>query len=190
MKVGVAVCALACALMRGAADVLPALPDAAYADTEVSTNIPFNVARNDAREFGIAMSFAGTASNCVQIAFGRDADCDGELSPEETAMALGWRRGAYFVEGAGVRTSEAADAEWAGARSLSLRVGLDGALRPRAVGITNETGGCFAAIEAAVPGWLYGADWDMMRVTRRGVDAPDETLAVECLYRFFYISIR
>ncbi len=74
MKVGVAVCVAACALFQGAADVLPALPDAAYADTEVSTNIPFNVARNDAREFGIAMAFTGTASNCVQIAFGRDGD--------------------------------------------------------------------------------------------------------------------
>ena len=73
--------------MRGAADVLPALPDAAYADTEVTTNVPFNVARSDAREFGVSMAFTGTASNCVQIAFGRDADCDGELSPEETAMA-------------------------------------------------------------------------------------------------------
>ena len=37
MKVGVAVCALACALMRGAADVLPALPESAYANTEVAT---------------------------------------------------------------------------------------------------------------------------------------------------------
>ena len=176
--------------MRGAADVLPALPESAYADTEVTTNVPFNVARSDAREFGVAMAFTGTASHCVQIAFGRDADCDGELSPEETAMALGWRRGEYFIEGGDARISEAADAEWTGARSLSLRVGLDGSLRPRAVGITNETGGCFAPVAESAAQWLYGADWNMMRVTRRGVDAADEALAVECLYRFFYISIR
>ena len=58
--------------MRGTADVLPALPESAYDDTEVATNVPFNVARSDAREFGVSMAFTGTASNCVQIAFGRD----------------------------------------------------------------------------------------------------------------------
>ena len=55
---------------------------------------------------------------------------------------------------------------------------------------TNEAGACFPALAGAAPAWLYGADWNLMKLTRRGVDAVGETVSVECLYRFFRISIR
>ncbi len=69
-----------------------------FLDTEVSTNIALNATRNDVREFNVCIDLAGTVSNGVQIAFGRDADEDGDLAPEETRLVLGWRRGRYFVE--------------------------------------------------------------------------------------------
>ena len=47
-----------------------------------------------------------------------------------------------------------------------------------------------APLAASAPSWLYGADWDLLRVTRRGVDAAGEAVGVECLYQFFRISIR
>ena len=86
--------------LRVLAVSLPPMPVSPYADTEVSTNVAFNAIRNDARHFGVSMDFSGTASNCVQIAFGRDADSDGDLSPCETRLVLGWRGGAYFIEDA------------------------------------------------------------------------------------------
>ena len=183
----------ACALAaQGRAAALPQLPEPACVDTEVSTNVPFNAVRSDALEFGVSMEFAGTGSNCVQVAFGRDADGDGDLAPEETALLLGWRAGAYFIEGAAehVRISEAAEAAPGDARSLSLHVGLDRSFRPRTAAATNETGACLVQALVKVSGWLYGADWNLMKLTRRGVDAVDETVAVECRYRFFRISIR
>ena len=92
--IAVAAAAALCASAWGAS--LPPLPDSPWADTEISTNVAFNAVRSDAREFGVEMSFTGTASNCLQVAFGRDADGDGDLSPEETAMLLGWRAGSTW----------------------------------------------------------------------------------------------
>ena len=78
--------------------------------TEVSTNIPLVTHRDDVRGFVAAMDFAGTASNCVQMAFGRDADGDGELELAETDLLVGWRAGRYFIEdsAAGTRHVERA----------------------------------------------------------------------------------
>ena len=42
--------------------------------------------------------FSGTPSNNVEIALGRDADGDGELSFDEAAVRLGWDCGVFFVE--------------------------------------------------------------------------------------------
>ena len=189
MKKTMTMCVMLCGLIRGESGVLPQLADSAYADTEVSTNVQFNAERSDAREFGVEMSFSGTASNCVQIAFGRDADGDGDLSPEETALALGWRGGSYFIEDVarGERLREDADMSWNGARDLSLHVMLDGAFHPRSAAATTESGACFLPVTASPPDWLYGADWNLMKVTKRGVDATAETVGVDCRYRFFVI---
>ena len=189
VKKTMTMCVMLCGLIRGESGVLPQLADSAYADTEVSTNVQFNAERSDAREFGVEMSFTGTASNCVQVAFGRDADGDGDLSPEETGFALGWRGGSYFIEDVarGDRLREGADMSWNGTRSLSLHVALDGAYRPRSAAATNESGACFLPVTSAAPDWLYGAGWNLMKVTRRGVDATAETVGVDCRYRFFSI---
>ena len=40
-----------------------------------------NRRRNDVKAFGVSMELAGSVSNSVQIAFGRDADGDGNLAP-------------------------------------------------------------------------------------------------------------
>ena len=55
---------------------------------------------------------------------------------------------------------------------------------------SNECGTCFSALSASVPSWLYGKDWNLMKVTRRGVDTASENIEVECQYKFFYITIR
>ena len=98
MKIFLSLCF--CALLPVMAAPLPGLPKSEFADTEVSTNVAFNATRSDARNFGVSMAFMGTESNCVQIAFGRDADYDGDLSAEETRLLLGWRGGLYFIEDA------------------------------------------------------------------------------------------
>ena len=67
-----------------------------HLDTESSTNVAFNVRRNDVKVFDVRIEQASSASNCVQVAFGRDADADGDLSPDEADLVLGWRAGRYL----------------------------------------------------------------------------------------------
>ena len=178
-------------LAFAAAVTVPQMPVSPYADTEVSTNVAFNAVRSDARHFGVSMDFSGTASNCVQIAFGRDADSDGDLSPCETWLVLGWRGGAYFIEDASGqnRISEPAVEESAG-RHFAFRVDLDSKSVPVRLDVQNEAGACFLTLAENPPEWLYGIDWNLMKVTRRGVDAAAESIEVECRYKFFRIVIR
>ena len=91
MKIIVSLCLFA--ILPVMAVSVPALPESEFCDTEVFTNVAFNALRNDARHFGVSMDFSGTASNCVQIAFGHDADGDGNLEAVEIRLSLGWRSG-------------------------------------------------------------------------------------------------
>ena len=61
--------------------VTSALPPSAYADTEVSTNVPFTAWEEHQKRFEHRLSFEATPSNNVQVAFGTDADADGMLDP-------------------------------------------------------------------------------------------------------------
>ena len=56
------------------------MPDSPYLDTEVSTNIVFKSSQNEFRKIDVDMQFVGTPTNNVQIAFGHDADGNGNLS--------------------------------------------------------------------------------------------------------------
>ena len=189
MKVIVSICLFA--ILPVVAVSVPTLSESEFCDTEVFTNVAFNAVRSDARHFGVSMDFSGTASNCVQIAFGHDADSDGDLSPCETRLVLGWRGGAYFIEDASGqnRISEPAVGESAG-RHFAFRVDLDSKSVPVRLDVQNEAGACFLTLAGNPPEWLYGIDWNFMKVTRRGVDAAAESIDVECRYKFCRIVIR
>ena len=179
------------AILPAIAVTVPVLPESEFADTEVSTNVAFNVGRSDARSFGVSMAFSGTVSNCVQVAFGHDDNGDGDLSAVETRFAIGWRGGVYFIDDVPgrLRLEEVADAERT-ARQLVLDISLNKDYAPKHMAASNECGTCFSALSASVPSWLYGKDWNLMKVTRRGVDAASENIEVECQYKFFHITIR
>lgn len=177
--------------VRAAAVQIPALPVSPYPDTEISTNITFNPVRSDAREFGVSMSFTGTASNCLQIAFGRDANGDGNLSVNETGLVLGWRGGSYFIEDVAgcVRHMEAAAGDGV-QRTFVFKAGIGARSAVKSLSVENESGACFADLCSAVPGWVYSEKWNLAKVTRRGVDAANESIRVDCEYKFFRIIVR
>ena len=89
--------------------LVPAQPVSEFADTEVSTNIVLHASRTDTREFGIHIQLAGTPTNALEVAFGRDANTNGVLEVDEVETAYGWRAGRYFVEN--VRAWERIEAE-------------------------------------------------------------------------------
>lgn len=157
---------------------LPQLPEPVYADTEVCTNVPCATLLSDVRELEVMIDFAGTESNCVQVAFGRDADGDGDLSLNETDFSIGWRAGDSFIEDVkgGRRYREAVSATNAFHR-IELRAAAGGS-GTRSASVVCDGVARFDEALAYAPQWLYRRDWNIAKVTRRGVDAPGEIVFV------------
>ncbi len=165
---------------------------AEFADSEVTTNIPVNVFRSDVRGLDVSVELCATPSNDVQVAFGRDADGDGVLAPEETDLVLGWDCGRWFAEeaAAGARIFAEDEAPAAGNRFLRWRAELDVAGGVSRLAVTNTSGAAFAELSAARPGWACRSGWNLMRLTRRGTDMPDECFAVSLRYTAFSLFFR
>ena len=162
-----------------------------FPDPESSTNVAFNASRNDTRRFGVTLEHAGSVSNCVDVAFGRDADGDGDLAPEESDLVLGWSGGVWTLEdvASDCRHEESAVGTSA-VRRIAFSVATDGDLVPVRAGITNETGACFTEIAAEAPRWFFRPEWNLMKVTRRGLDTEGGWCRVESVYNHFSVIVR
>ena len=68
-----------------------------WADTESSINVAVTNWPSLGRHIYLTLSAAATPSNNVQIAFGKDADADGDLAPEETMLCIGVDCGEPFI---------------------------------------------------------------------------------------------
>ena len=172
--------------------VVPPVPAPEFADTEVSTNIAVRVSDERAQTIGMSFALYGTSiSNCLQLAFGRDANGDGVLGVNECETLFGWRNGRYFAENmpGGVRVEEAAsDGGTSRVFTVNFRLSKGRGLRHFAA--TNETGiAVFTNFSTSVQGWLYSPEWNMMRVTRRGPGVPDEWFFCEIRSHFFVIRL-
>ena len=75
------------------------LPDVAFADTEVSTNVVLHVNAERLESFSLSIQVDGCAASEVLVAVGHDADEDGDLSFDETAFVFGCDCGlGYLVD--------------------------------------------------------------------------------------------
>lgn len=171
--------------------VRPALPTVEYADTETVTNVAFTAWEQGLKEFRFDLEFTGTASNNVEMAFGADADGNGELSDGEVAVRAGWDCGELFIanNATGERLAEAstenAPAPEASGCPSAEGASQEGRKEPRAhvfscvcemrssgrvvnVACTDNGAAVFLDHAAAKPAWLHSLDWNMMRLTGRG----------------------
>lgn len=167
-------------------------PVSPYADTEVSTNLPFRASDEDTHGIELRFLLDGCVSNNVQVAFGRDRNCDGVLGVDETDTLYGWRNGRYFAESMteGVRIEEA-DSSGAPPCAFVMSLRLSKGRGLRHFSATNELGSAILTdISASAQCWLYQPDWNMMRVTRRGPGIPAEWFACDILSQFFYMTFR
>ena len=185
--------AVAVGVAFGGRRTLPNLPPADRPDAEVSLDYAFNRHREDARCFDFVLSFNGTASNNVEVAFGRDADGDGKLSFVETGLRIGWKCGRYFVER--TRTGEVFWETNVGttgiARTLAWSVRVVKEFEPVTFSASTEAGKAFGSLVASgVPGWIYRPDWNLMRLTARGTDVQDEHFTVNVQYGYFRLILR
>jgi hypothetical protein len=157
------------------------LPSPQYLDTEVTAHYPL-VQPENVDHLDFSLVFNGTSSNNVEVAFGTDADSDGKLSLDETDMVVGWDCGSYFAEN--FRTCEVVKESNVGthgcSRSLAWHYRIYGNRATlKAFSATNELVVAFAALCAAKPEWLYNGNWNLMRLTARGVDAQRESFSVD-----------
>ena len=170
---------------------VPTLPLGEYADTEVSTNVAFRASRRGVKSLDVRIEYTGSESNCVEMAFGRDADGNGDLSAEEMRLLLGWRGGRRFVEDVASDERVYEDAEpVSGRRFLALSVATDGDLVPRMAKFTCESGPCFASLAAHPPRFLCDSSWNLVKVVRRGASAADEWCRVEHAGPTFSVKVR
>ena len=167
MRNAVLVIGLIAAATACAASVAPALPPVEFLDTEVATNIAISEVSREARRYAFSLSFVGSASNDVEIAFGTDTDGDGALSDEEVEFSAGWDCGEWFTSNAitGERlVAEGADGSHEFVGGVYLRA--DG--RVRAAVFRNGVASLFPALAAAAKLWSFPATWNMVRLVGRG----------------------
>lgn len=147
--------------------VRPVLPPVEFADTETVTNVPFTAWERGLREFRFDLEFAGTSSNNVEMAFGTDADGDGELSDGEMDVLAGWDCGELFIvnNATGERVAEAAAD---GAHVFSCVCGMRPSGRIVNVVCTIDNSAVFPDFAAARPAWLHSPKWNMVRLVGRG----------------------
>lgn len=108
-----AVCAgiLASALSVSAAvRTLPTPPPSEFIDAESSVNVPLPT--TEGRHIRLTLDFDPSPTNAVQVAFGKDANADGELAPEETALRVGCDCGVWFGGDEGVFDLKSPKLRW------------------------------------------------------------------------------
>ncbi len=132
------------------------LPQSEYADTEVSTNIPFVVRFAAMSRMNFSISLDASPSNCVEVSIGTDANGDGVLSLDETDQTFGYNCGMWFQRDA---VGEMFDC------SECSIVRLDGTERAEKTFVLKKR-----KLDEA---------WNLVKVTRRGKAEVCELATVE-----------
>ena len=138
------------------------LPTSEYADTEVSTNFTFSVGEGGGRRLVFSLELQATPTNNVEVAIGCDTNCDGHLSIDETALAVGYDCGEWFVRSAANDSVMYSDAAISGTFRRTYEV------RSRNV----------------------DPSWNLVKVTRRGLDVTNESVGVGLKPQGFGLTIR
>ena len=166
------------------------MPQCSYADTETATNVPFAFHRLGVKEFRFELDFVATPSNNVQLAFGRDHDADRVLSADEVDMTFAWDCGEWRIvngtnlahyAGLAATTNSAKHLEW------SLRMKR---MRPRRLDVSENGVAILPECAAAPDPWLYSSDWNLLRLTARGVDSAGECARVSLNVTGYTINLR
>ena len=138
------------------------LPPSEYADTEVTTNIPFAVSLETMSRIEFTLTFDASPTNNVEVSVGADENGDGTLSTTEAAWTFGYDCGRWFTRNADENreTDEPAPETGRITRTFLLRKGR---LDP---------------------------DWNLVKVVRRGVRSIGEIAFVNGFKPGFALEIR
>ena len=144
-----------------AAEVGP-LPASEHADTEVSTNVVFALGEGGGRRLVFSLELEATTTNNVEVAIGCDADCDGWLSIDETALAVGYDCGEWFMRPAANDSAMYSDVSDSGVfrRTYEVR------------------------------SWHIDPSWNLVKATRRGFGGANENVSFSLVESGFGLTIR
>jgi len=131
------------------------LPQSDYADTEVSTNLPFQVDFATMSRIEFTLSLVASPSNVVEVSIGTDANADGILSPDETDQTFGYNCGNWFQRDS-IRETEVVAVSGQTLNGHNSCVGKTFILKKR----------------------MMDPAWNLIRVVRRGVSEIGEIVLV------------
>ena len=150
-----------------------------FADTEVTTNCPFSFASPFVVNLRFSMEFDSTPSNNVQIAFGQDSDADGVLSADETGVVVAWDCGGWILFGTNALPFAVSPAAGTDAhKTLRWDLHLSGK-KPKRLVLTENDQVLFPDFTPAPEPWFYDRNWNMFRLTARGIDDPAGSFTVD-----------
>ena len=168
------------------------MQESPWLDTEVFTNVAFRTGNSDLRMIEVDMQFVGTPTNNVQIAFGHDADGDGDLADEEAQLTFGWKSGRRFLSFPfeEYRIDDEVAAQQAGSHRLHVVAQFNGQQRPVSFSLRDNASACLTNIVAQAHDWSGVGSWNICKVTRRGVSEAFEQVDVDAVSDYFVIKIR
>lgn len=183
---------LSAALTLQARTYSPAqLPPYAHLDTEVVTNVPVSMANAALRSYRLELDFTPGSSNCVEVAFGRDADGNGALGLMERGISIGWDCGEWKLAcGGRAFVRPCAEDVIGRTNGIVFEVGVKGS---NARSYTATVGGePFFGEEVLKPApqLMFDPSWNMMRLTVRGVEGASERVRLETDVNATTISVR
>ena len=145
-----------------------------FADLESSAT--FSLPPAGAGNWRLTLSLEGTPSNCVEVAFGRDANTNAVLDVEEITATIGWDRGVWFVGGGAGLEERFTATPSGGTLTLDIYFTSAGVMRPAAFREGNSP--LPFADMPPVPAWLDPRRWGTARLTARGGGARAESAEV------------
>ena len=171
---------------------VPQMRESPWLDTEVFTNVAFRTGNSELRKIVVDVQFFGTPTNNVQIAFGHDADADGDLSDEESQLVFGWKSGRRFLSLPFEEYSIAdeAAAQEAGPHRLHIVAQFNGQERPVSFSVRDNALACLTDFVAQAHEWSGVLEWNICKVTRRGVNEALEQINVDAASAYFAIKVR
>ena len=157
-----------------------------FADTESSTNVVFSTGRAEVRTFNLSLELDADECNNLAVGFGRDANENGVLDRTETDAVIGWDAGEWFwrdrraaIEDRSPRSD--------GRRKLDVQLSLN---RRKAAKSIRATDGDSTVFNGNVPSTLFDPEWNLMRVTARGLSDPNGVIVTETLVNAFKVVVR
>ena len=155
------------------------LPSGEYADTEVTTNVVISSWQRGVAKFAFSLSCIVTPSNNVEAAFGEDVNTNGVLEPEEADLIVGWKRGNWFIRhGTDGERLSLVSTSVEDVKTLAWSYRLSVAPTPARLEVTADGVTAFSALAEDSPEWLHRREWNLMRLTGRGLHDSGETFTV------------